>query len=36
MDEEFEDKRKAIQANAGSSANSHVVAGLQVGLFKYC
>lgn len=29
MDEEYDDKRKAIQANARSSAGGHVVAGLQ-------
>ncbi|XP_076807510.1 intermembrane lipid transfer protein VPS13D-like [Clavelina lepadiformis] len=29
MDEEYEDKRRAIQANARSDGGSHVVAGLQ-------
>ena len=30
MDEDYEDKRKAIQENARSGAGGHVVAGLQV------
>ena len=30
MDEDYGNKRRAIQANAGNSAGGHVIAGLQV------